>query len=143
MGLHSCSGKSLPLSPSTVAAEFRADTSKLLDKIHPKPNIIIQETRAIKELKSDQSRIILTADKGVAMVVIGRQEYNTKAQGLLDKETYRHLSKHPNAKLKNCEAQGKIDQATYKTTPHVPSPPILWLTQNPHARNPPQAQSVQ
>ena len=37
----------------------------------------------IKELKSDQSRIILTAEKGVAMVVMDRQDYIAKAQCLL------------------------------------------------------------
>ena len=70
------------ISPPRVAAELRADTSKPLDKTYPsKPNITIQKTKAIKELKSDQSRIILTADKEVAMVVMDRQDYNTKAQG--------------------------------------------------------------
>ena len=33
-GLHSSSGRSLPLSPSRVAAELRVDTSKLLDRTH-------------------------------------------------------------------------------------------------------------
>ena len=65
------------------------------------PNITIQEAKAIKELKTDQSRIIFTADKGVAMVVMARQDYINKAQGLLeDEDTYRPISKDPTPKMK-------------------------------------------
>ena len=88
--------------PLNVAVEFRADTSQLLSKTHiTKPNITLQEPRAIKELKTNQSGIILTADKGVALVVMDRQHYFNKAQGLLDdKGTFRPISKDPNCQLK-------------------------------------------
>ena len=49
-----------------VAAELSSSTKHK----PPRPNITLQETRAIKELKTHQSRIIITADKGVAMVVM-------------------------------------------------------------------------
>ena len=119
-----------------MAAEFRADTSKHMDKTPPRPNITIQGARAIKELKSDQSRIILTADKGIAMVVMDRWDYNTKAQCLLDdKDTYRPLSKDPTAKLKswlinilkNCKAQGQINQATYKRLYPTCDTPLIFM----------------
>ena len=46
--------------------------------------------------------MILTADKGVAMVVMDRQDYISKARGLLnDKDTYRSLSKDPIHKLES------------------------------------------
>ena len=99
--------------PLKVAAELRADTSKTSGQdTHPRPNITIQEARGIKELKSDQSRIILTVDK---WEVMDRQDYSTKAQGLLD-------DKDPTAKLEsqlinilqNCKAKGQINQDTYK-----------------------------
>ena len=57
------------------------------------------------------------------MVVIDRQDYNTKAQGLLDdKDIYRPIPKDPTAKLKsqlinilkNCKTQGQINQDPYK-----------------------------
>ena len=57
------------------------------------------------------------------MVVIDRQDCNTKAQGLLyDKDTYRSLCKDLSAKCKskltniltNCKAQGQISKTTYK-----------------------------
>ena len=46
-------------------------------------NISQEEFNAIKELKDDHSRVVLTADKGVAMVVMGREDYTNKAQQLL------------------------------------------------------------
>ena len=75
------------------------------------------------ELKSDHSRIILTADKEVAMVVMDRQDYVNKAKELLgDQHTYRPISKDPTSKLNNeliqifkdCKSYGQVNQATYK-----------------------------
>ena len=92
--------------------------SSLNNKLHNNSN-----TRAIKELKTNRFRIVLTADKRVAMVVMGRQDYIKKAQVLLeDKDTYRPTSKDPTSKLdiqlihllKNNKSQGWVDQATYK-----------------------------
>ena len=107
-----------------MAAQLRADTSKLLDRTHiPRPNITIQEPKAIKELRTDQSRIILTADKGTAMVVMGRQDCNCKALELLYiKNTYKPILKDPTPKhksqlinlLKSCKTKEKITQDTYK-----------------------------
>ena len=88
--------------PSKLAAQLRANTSIPLNKTHPRPNNTFLEARAIKELKIDQSRIILTADKGVDMVARDRQDYINKTQVLLgDKDTYRPISKDPTPKLKN------------------------------------------
>ena len=49
----------------------------------PKSNISKEETRAIKELKKDQERMVLTADKGVNMVVMDREDYEKKSEELL------------------------------------------------------------
>ena len=57
----------------------------ILKKIKPpKSNITIEERRALAELRKDKSKIILTADKGVSLVVMDREEYVRKAQALLD-----------------------------------------------------------
>ena len=40
---------------------------------------------ALRELKRDRDRIVLTADKGVAMVVMDKQDYINKANQLLTK----------------------------------------------------------
>ena len=39
-----------------------------------------QEYQALKELKEDKSRVILTVDKGVSLVIMDRAEYNKKAE---------------------------------------------------------------
>ena len=83
-----------------------------------------------------------------------RQDYNTKAQSLLDdKDTYRPLPEDPTAKLKsqlinilkNCQAQGQGNKATYKRLlPHLCHPiQVLWCTQNPQAKHSPLAHRVQ
>ena len=67
-----------------------------------KPNITVDEFKAIKELKEEQSRVVLTVDKGVAMVIMDKKKYTDKAIGLLsDTNTYRTISKDPTNKLKN------------------------------------------
>ena len=67
------------------AEKLRVETSRLLKQKHPHnaPNITKEEYRAIKQLREDQSRIVLTADKGVAMVIMDRQQYTDKATTLL------------------------------------------------------------
>ena len=59
------------LKPSEVD-EFRADIARVLKQAIPsKSNISKEVWRAIKELRTDKERLILTADKGVALVVMG------------------------------------------------------------------------
>ena len=74
--------------PTKLAVGLRADTNGLLNKNHPKPNITLQEFWVLEELERDQSRIILTMDKEVAMVIMDGQEYVSKVQELLsDQDT--------------------------------------------------------
>ena len=42
----------------------------------------MEEHRALTELKQDTSRMVLTADKGVAMVIMDKQDYTNKAHSL-------------------------------------------------------------
>ena len=45
--------------------------------------------------------MVLTADKGVAMVVMDKEDYTDKALSLLsDTSTYRNINKDPTTKLK-------------------------------------------
>ena len=68
--------------------ELRGEIKTGLKKIQlPRHNISREERKAIEELRKDKSRIILTADKGVSMVVMDRDEYNTKAEELLNQPT--------------------------------------------------------
>ena len=75
---------------------------------------------ALKELRDDNTRVILTADKGVSMVMMGRDEYIRKAEELLNQPTYKtipadHTTKQKKkliTQLKNIKAEGGINDAT-------------------------------
>ena len=62
------------------AEELRADINRVLRSSHtPKPNLTKAQNLALRELKRDRDYIVLTADKGVAMVIMDRQDYINKA----------------------------------------------------------------
>ena len=64
-----------------------------------KPNTTRGEAKALKELRQDMDKVILTVDKGVAMVVPEKQDYINKAQDILVKrDTYRPLPADPTNK---------------------------------------------
>ena len=92
--------------PIQEAEEFRSDVNRLLKhQQHPHNqhyNLTPAQHRALTQLKQDNNRVVLTADKGVAMVIMDQQDYNTKAQALLqDTNTYKVLPKDPTPQLKN------------------------------------------
>ena len=81
--------------------ELRAETNSLLRKSRtPRANITREEKNALKELKEDKYRIVLTVDKGVAMVVLDKRECMEKAEALLTQPAYRTIDKDPTNKLK-------------------------------------------
>ena len=106
------------------AEELKAEIRGALKHLHnPRKNITKEEAQALAELRKDQSRVILTADKGVALVVMDRTEYNNKAQDLLEYGgTYKEIKTDPTNKLKNklinllkkIKAEGAITEHLYK-----------------------------
>ena len=67
------------------AEELRADIDRVLKSSHPpKPNLTKAQNLALRELKRDRDHIVLTADEGVAMVIMDRQDYINKANSLLN-----------------------------------------------------------
>ena len=89
--LHHRSGGSLFQTPLREADELRSDISHILrnPNHNHKTNLTTQECRALTELKQDTSRVVLTTDKGVAMVIMDKEDYTNKAQALLqDTNTY-------------------------------------------------------
>ena len=103
--------------------ELRAEVKAIMKKTKPhKPNISKEEAWAIKELKKDQDRMVLTADKGVSMVVMDREEYERKSEDLLNQPTYRVLPSDPTTKqknkliaiLKNIKSEGGINDNIYR-----------------------------
>ena len=102
--------------------------TKRPNKAHPKEHHSTQiqhqqeEAKAIKELRSDQEKVILTANKGVSMVVMEKKEYIKKSEDLLNQSTYMALTTDPTNKCKNklinllktIKAEGGIDNNIYK-----------------------------
>ena len=75
------------------------------------------------ELKKDQSRVILTVDKGVAIIIMDKEEYQEKAKALLeDKGSYKALKTDPTSRtkskminlLKKIKSERDIDDILYK-----------------------------
>ena len=104
-----------------MAEELRGETKAILKNIRPpRPNISKKEEKSIQELRKDQSKIVLTADKGVAMVVLEKDDYIRKSEDLLKKNTYRELAADPTNKYKNklisllktIKSQGGINNST-------------------------------
>ena len=83
--------------------EFRVEVKRLLlqDQNNRKQtNVSKDELKALKELKLDNNRLILTANKGVALVVIDKQDYTKKAEDLLQESSYKKITDDPTAKQK-------------------------------------------
>ena len=76
------------------ACELRVEAKNILKKADtPRSNISKEEFQAIREFKEDDSRIILTTDKGVAMVVLNKEEYIKKAEHLLNYQPIRRYQR--------------------------------------------------
>ena len=73
------------------------DVNRILNTHTNKPiytNITKAEHLALENLRKDKDCIFVTADKGVALVVMDKTEYITKCKALLqDDSVYQHLSK--------------------------------------------------
>ena len=81
--------------------ELRANTNSLLRKAQvPKPNLTREERKVLAQLKKDKDRVILTTDKGVAMVLMDREDYITKAEALLSQPAYRLLPRDLTTQIK-------------------------------------------
>ena len=63
-------------------------------------NITKEEFKALQELKKDKDRIILTADKGIALVVMNRANKIKKSEELLNTDTYPKIPEDPTKKQK-------------------------------------------
>ena len=105
------------------AMALRTDINALLRKAKiPKPNLTKEERIGLAQLKKDKDRVVLIADKGVAMVVMDKQEYINKAEELLAQPPYRTIPKDPTNKMKaqlittlrKIKRDNNLDEGTYK-----------------------------
>ena len=84
------------------AEEIRADINRALRSSHP-PNLtyLKYKDRHCRELKRDRDRLVLTADKGVAIVIIDRQDYANKSNQLLSQPAFKSMPRNPTNKIKS------------------------------------------
>ena len=106
--------------------ELRVEVKKALKKAQktqrPPSNITKEEYKTLNELKKDNSRIILTTDKGVVLVVMDKADYSKKAEQLLNKPTYKKIPEYPTSRqknklisiLKNIKAEGGLSEEAYR-----------------------------
>ena len=103
--------------------ELRGNIKSILKKKpNTKPNISKEEYQALKHMKKDNTRMVLTADKGISMVVMDKEEYIQKSEELLQQTTYKILTIDPTTKHKNnlislrksIKAEGGINENTYR-----------------------------
>ena len=70
--------------------ELRGEVKALLRKDHKvKPNIPKDEYQVLREITKDNTRQVLTADKGVSMVVLDSEDYTAKSETLLHQSNYK------------------------------------------------------
>ena len=87
-----------------------------------RPNINRDEKKALKELREDNTRVIQSADKGVAMVVMDKEDYIRKAKDMLSQLKYKTILADPTTRQKNklinllktIKAEGGISEKTYR-----------------------------
>ena len=73
-------------------------------------------------MKKDNTIIIMTADKGVSLVVMNKEDYIKKAEESLNHPTYRTISSGPTTKYKNklinllktIKTEGGMNEALYR-----------------------------
>ena len=65
----------------------------------PKSNVSQEEREALCALRSEQSIVVLPADKGNATVVMDVEEYEKKALDLIEKEPFQRVSRDPTRRV--------------------------------------------
>ena len=66
----------------------------------PKDNLPKDERKALKELQSDTSIVILPTDKGRSTVILNHEDYLGKCMNHIDNDPYQLLKKDPTTKIK-------------------------------------------
>ena len=83
------------------ADTIRAKVSlRLLNSKPPKDNLSKDERKALKELQSDTSIVILPADKGRSTVIFNREDYLEKCMDHINNGPYQLLKKDPTTIIK-------------------------------------------
>ena len=84
--------------------------------------------------------MVLTVDKGVAMVVLDKEEYRQEAENLLEQSAYKTIERDPTNKMKakliqilrRIKRETGMEEGMYKAMyPTSCNPQVLWVTKNP------------
>ena len=103
--------------------DLRVEVKKALMKAQrPPANISKEEYKALNELKKDNSRMILTTDKWVVLVIMDKADYTKNVEELLNKPTYKKIPEDPTSKqknkltniLKNIKTEGGLSEEAYR-----------------------------
>ena len=79
---------------------IRAKASFTFQNLKPKDNLSKDERKALKELQSDTSIVILPVDKGRSTVILNREDYLEKCMDHINNGPYQLLKKDPTTKIK-------------------------------------------
>ncbi|XP_068756955.1 uncharacterized protein [Montipora capricornis] len=104
---------------------IRNSTATILHKARPPShkNLNADERKALQDLKKDETRILMKADKGNCFVVLDKSDYDSKMDSLLsDRTTYELVLKSPfkrierelNKRLLVLKNHYKISESTYR-----------------------------
>ena len=86
--------------PQKEAEEFRVQTKRCIEKSKvPKSNLNRDMRSALKNLRQDDSIVILPADKGNVTVVMNKDDYKEKMHEVLQEGEYRKVSADPTARV--------------------------------------------
>ena len=78
------------------AEELRANVNRILRSAHaPKSNLTKEEIKSLGKLRRDSNSTILIVGKGVAMVVMDKEDYIEKANSSLVQPAYRSIDRDP------------------------------------------------
>jgi len=112
--------------------DFEVGQNNILQQAEPpKPNI----TKEIKNLKQDDSNMILPADKGRASVVLNTDTYHDKMKTLIETGPYQLLNKDPTDRLSrkltekhlSLKRSGHLSETVYnKIKPRHKQPPRMY-----------------
>uniref|UniRef100_A0A8D8Y5E7 Reverse transcriptase domain-containing protein n=1 Tax=Cacopsylla melanoneura TaxID=428564 RepID=A0A8D8Y5E7_9HEMI len=109
-----------------------------------KPNLSKEEYIAIKQIRENKDLITVEADKGGAIVLMNREEYDSKLKLILEGEDFEELNEDPTTKIerKIYRVLKKYDdiynaETRSKLTPHHTCAPSIYAKPKVHKQNNP------
>ena len=124
--------------PQKEAEEFRVQTRRCIERTKvPKSNLNRDMRSALRNLRHDDSIVILPADKGNVTVVMNKDDYKEKMQEVLQEGEYRivvadptaRVEKSMNDELRHLFQSGEINKIGYDQlrTTHSVAPQLYGL----------------